>query len=76
MLEKHVGCSSCGRKVKFSVKEPPCEMLSGWLTVSRWEGLGYVNQNHFCSFTCLAKWAGTQTPEVPKAFLDVFMGEL
>jgi hypothetical protein len=61
--------------VKFSVKEPPCEVLSGWITVSRWEGLGSVDHYHFCSFSCLKEWAGTQTLVIPKAFLDVFKGE-
>lgn len=72
MLEKRISCSSCGQWVGFSSKEPPCEVLSGWLTVSHWEGLGSVDHYHFCSLACLKRWADAQAPEIPKAFLEVF----
>ena len=72
MPDKQFICSSCGRKVESSSKEPPCEVLSGWLTLAHWEGLGSVEHYNFCSFTCLKRWVETQAPEVPKVFLDSF----
>jgi len=69
MLKGHCICSSCGRGVEFSPEERPCEVLSGWLTVSQWKGLGEVEHYNFCSFTCLKRWADAQTPKVPEVFL-------
>ena len=75
MLEKHISCSFCSQRVGFPSKELPCEVLNGWLTVSHWKGLGSVDRHHFCSFTCLKKWADAQALEIPKAFLEVFTEE-
>jgi hypothetical protein len=75
MVERDVTCSGCGDKVEFSSKEPPCKMLEGWLMLSHWKGLGSVEQYHFCSLTCLKKWAGAQTPKIPKVFLESFTDE-
>ena len=75
MVERDVICSSCGQRVGFSSKEPPCEVLDGWLTVSQWKGLGAVDHYYFCSFTCLKKWADAQVPEIPKVFLEGFKEE-
>ena len=75
MQERHVICSFCGQRVGFSSKEPPCEVLSGWLTVSYWKGLGAVEHYNFCSFTCLKRWGEAQSPEIPKVFLESFEGE-
>ena len=72
MPERHFICSSCGERVESSSKEPPCEVLSGWLTVSYWKGLGAVEHHNFCSFTCLKRWAEAQAPEIPKVFLESF----
>ena len=69
MLKGHLICSSCGRWVELSSEEPPCKVLSGWLTVSQWKGLGAVEHYNFCSFTCLKRWADTQVPNVPAVFL-------
>ncbi len=75
MPERQVICSSCGQRVEFSAKEPPCEMLTGWLMLSHWKGFGSVEHYNFCSFTCLKKWADAQAPEIPKAFLESFTEE-
>ena len=75
MGERDVICSGCGQKVEVPSKEPPCEVLSGWLTLSRWKGLGFVDHYNFCSFTCLKKWAEAQAPEIPKVFLESFTEE-
>jgi hypothetical protein len=72
MLKRHFMCSSCGRNVEFSPQEPPCQVLSGWITVSHWKGLGSVEHYHFCSFTCLKRWADAQVPQIPKVFLESF----
>ena len=72
MLKGNFICSSCGRKVESSSEEPPCSVLSGWLTVSHWKRLGSVEHYNFCSFTCLKMWAEAQTPEIPKVFLESF----
>jgi len=72
MLERHIICYSCGQRVEFSSKEPPCEALDGWLTVSHWKGPGAVKHYNFCSFTCLKRWSEAQTPEIPKVFLESF----
>jgi len=58
--------------VEFSPEERPCEVLSGWLTVSQWKGLGAVEHYNFCSFTCLKRWVDTQVPQVPEPFLKAF----
>jgi len=65
-------CFSCGIKVESSSEDPPCEILSGWLTVSHWRGLEAVEHYNFCSFTCLKKWVEVQTPEIPNVFLQSF----
>ena len=72
MPDKHFICSSCGRRVESSSKEPPCKVLSGWLTLAHWKGPGSVERYNFCSFTCLKRWVETQAPEIPKVFLDSF----
>ena len=75
MVEREVICSSCGQKVEFPSKEPPCGVLSGWLTLSEWTGVGFVEHYDFCSFTCLKKWVTVQSPEIPKIFLESFAEE-
>jgi hypothetical protein len=69
MPERYFICSSCGRRLDFTPKERPCEVLCGWLTVSQWKGLGAVEHYNFCSFTCLKRWVDTQVPKVPAVFL-------
>ncbi len=65
-------CHSCGKRLKYATGERPCEMLSGWLTVSQWKGLGTVEHYSFCSFTCLKGWADAQVPKIPEPFLKAF----
>ena len=65
-------CHSCGKEVERTSGKPPCEVLSGWLTVSYWEGLGTVSHYNFCSFSCLKSWVDAQVPRVPEAFLKSF----
>ena len=62
-------CHSCGKKVELTLGEPPCKVLSGWLTVSHWKGLESVDQYIFCSFSCLQRWVDTQLPRIPEVFL-------
>lgn len=65
-------CYSCGKKMEYASQKPPCEVLTGWLTVSQWKGLGAVEHRNFCSFTCLKRWADAQVPKIPKVFLKAF----
>ena len=65
-------CHSCGKRVELGPKERPCEVLSGWLVVSHWKGLGVVEHYNFCSFTCLKRWVDVQVPKIPEAFLKAF----
>jgi len=65
-------CHSCGKRVESSPKEPPCEALKGWLTVSCWEGPGAVSHYNFCSFSCLKSWVDAQVPTIPEVFLESF----
>ena len=65
-------CHSCGKTVEYAPEERPCEVLSGWLTVSHWKGLGVVEHYNFCSSTCLKRWVDTQVPHVPEVFLKAF----
>lgn len=65
-------CHSCGEKVEFCPEEKPCEVLSGWLVVSHWKGLGAVEHYYFCSFICLKRWADAQVPKIPEVFLKAF----
>jgi len=73
-------CYSCGKRVEYALcsergvvpEDAPCNVLSGWLTVSQWKGMGHVDRYDFCSFDCLFMWARTQVPQIPKTFLDAF----
>ena len=75
MPERYFVCFSCGRKAESASEELPCKVLSGWLTVSHWKGLGAVEQHNFCSFTCLKKWADAHAPQIPEIFLESFKEE-
>jgi len=65
-------CHSCGKEVKSSPGEPPCEVLKDWLTVSHWKGPGAVSRYNFCSYSCLKSWVDAQVPRVPQVFLKSF----
>jgi len=73
--EMRFSCHACGKVVECPSGEPPCGVLSGWLMISHWKGLGSVDHYYFCSFTCLKKWVDTQAPEIPKAFSKAFSEE-
>jgi hypothetical protein len=65
-------CHSCGKQVRPSTDEPPCEVLEGWLMVSRWKGHRAVEHHNFCCLTCLKKWSDAQVPQVPDVYLRAF----
>ena len=73
-------CQCCGKKAEYthcsSMGTPPdnalCKVLSGWLTVSQWKGMGAVERYDFCSFGCLQRWVNAQVPRVPETFLKAF----
>ena len=65
-------CHSCGKQVEHGSKERPCEVLDGWLMVSRWNEPGAIEHYNFCSFTCLKTWTDAQMPQVPDVFLRAF----
>ena len=76
-------CYSCGKRVEYTPcskrgvlpEDARCNVLSGWLTVSQWKGMGHVDHYDFCSFACLLRWVEAQVPQIPKTFLDAFQGE-
>ena len=72
MPKGYFSCHSCGKRVEHSAEERPCEVLNGWLMVSRWKGLEAIEHYNFCSFSCLKTWTDTQVPQVPEVFLKAF----
>ena len=82
-MKRVVTCYSCGRKTEYapcsdkeaSPEEARCNVLSGWLTVTHWKGIGHTVQLDFCSFDCLIEWAKDQAPQIPKSVLDAFQAD-
>jgi hypothetical protein len=72
MPREYFICHSCGERVEYSGKKRPCEVLKGWLMVSRWTGPEAVEHYNFCSLICLKKWMDAQIPQVPDVFLRAF----
>lgn len=72
MTQGYFICHSCGKTVEHTEAERPCEVLNGWLMVSRWKGPKVVEHYNFCSLTCLKKWADAQIPQIPNVFLKAF----
>jgi hypothetical protein len=72
MAREYFVCHSCGERVECSGEEQPCDVLTGWLIVCQWKGLGAVDHYDFCSLSCLKAWADSQVPEVPNVFLKAF----
>jgi len=76
-------CQWCGNKAAYTDCSkgctPPddarCEVLKGWLSVSRWKGAGNVDYYDFCSLFCLQRWIDGQVPKIPQAFLKEFEEE-
>lgn len=81
-VRKMAICYSCGKRVAYTPccerealpEDARCNVLGGWLTVTRWKGKGSVDQYDFCSFSCLQKWVEAQIPKIPETFLDAFQG--
>ncbi|MDO9334190.1 MAG: hypothetical protein Q7T57_06695, partial [Dehalococcoidales bacterium] len=54
-------CQCCSKKVEYTdcserctpSEDARCKVLSGWLSVSHWKGIGAVDRYDFCSLTCL-----------------------
>jgi hypothetical protein len=72
MPREYFICHSCGKRVECGVRERPCEVLIGWLTVSLFKGPEAVEHYSFCSFTCLKTWLDAQIPQIPDVFLKAF----
>jgi hypothetical protein len=72
MTQGYFICHSCGKTVEHTEAERPCEVLNGWLMVSRWKGPKVVEHYNFCSLTCLKKWADAQAPQIPDVYLKAF----
>jgi hypothetical protein len=72
MPEGYFTCHSCGKRVRYGTEERPCQVLNGWLMVSKWEGLRAVEHYNFCCFTCLKTWTDSQVPQIPAVFLKAF----
>jgi len=76
-------CYSCGKRLEYTPccergtlpRDARCNALKGWLTVSRWRGMGVVDHYDFCCLDCLLRWVRAQAPEVPETFLDAFQRE-
>ena len=73
-------CHSCGKSMDYVPcfekrtlpKDARCNVLSGWLTVSQWKGVGYIDQYDYCSIDCLLTWVKAQLTQIPETFLDAF----
>lgn len=65
-------CYSCGRQVEHTSGQPPCEELTGWITISHWKGKEAVDHYNFCSPLCLKQWIVGQATPIPEAFLKSF----
>ncbi len=78
--KKHAVCQSCGKRAVyaecFERCAPPddarCSVLSGWLSLSCWKGMGAVGYYDFCSVTCLQRWVDSNLPKVPETFREAF----
>ena len=76
-------CQGCGKKVEYTECSgrcaPPedarCKVLDGWLSVSRWKGMGAVDYYDFCSLVCLQRWVDTKVSKIPRTFLKAFEDE-
>ncbi len=78
--KKYAVCQSCGKRVLYNECSekcaPPedarCKVLTGWLSVSCWKGMGAVDYYDFCSVTCLQRWVDSNLPKVPETFRQAF----
>ena len=73
-------CQGCGKEAEYTECSERCappadarwNILSGWLTVAHWKGIGVVNHYDFCSLSCLQRWVNIKVPRVPETFLKAF----
>ena len=76
-------CQGCGKKVQYAEcsekcaapEDARCKVLTGWLSVSCWKGMGAVDHCDFCSIVCLQRWVDSQVPRIPESFLKAFKDE-
>ena len=81
--KRYVVCQSCGKSVVYAECSercaPPedarCKVLTGWLSVSCWKGMGAVDYYDFCSLVCLQRWVDNKVPRIPESFLKAFNDE-
>ena len=81
--KRYVVCQSCGKSVVYAECSercaPPedarCKVLTGWLSVSCWKGMGAVDYHDFCSLVCLQRWVDNKVPRIPESFLKAFKDE-
>lgn len=67
-----ITCYSCGRELEHRMGTPPCEELTGWITISHWKGKESVDHYNFCSPLCLKQWIEGQSTPIPDVFLKSF----
>ena len=83
LLKETATCLSCGKRIEYTLchgrralpEDARCNALKGWLTVSRWRGMGHVDHLDFCCLNCLLMWAKAQVPQIPETFFDAFQEE-
>ena len=76
-------CQSCGKKMEYTEcserSAPPgdarCNALRGWLSLSRWKGMGSFEDYDFCCISCLQKWVEAEVPKIPGTFFKAFQEE-
>ena len=76
-------CHSCCKMVEYTecsgcevvTEDTRCNVLSGWFTVSQWQGKESVTKYDFCSLQCLRSWVESQIPTIPDVFIKAFEEE-
>ncbi len=74
---------SCGKSVVYAEcyercappEDAHCKVLTDWLAVSCWKGMGTVDYYDFCSSVCLQRWVDNKVSRIPESFLKVFKDE-
>lgn len=72
MNQLTLSCYNCGRGLHPRAGRPPCEELTGWITVSFWRRKGLVEHVNFCSVDCLHDSLIEHITPVPEVFLRSF----
>ena len=81
--KNHAICYSCCKQVEYTEcsgsgvppEETRCNVLSGWLSVTQWQGHESAIQYYFCSLLCLYNWVESQIPTIPDVFIKGFEEE-